>query len=75
MRGVEVIWSSAEAAKIEDLFMRATGSRCPCEGGRRCPILGDPEPSHAEKALPLVECRCAHDRVTMDIGTLGNRGG
>jgi hypothetical protein len=41
MYGCELLFTKAEAAEVQAQVRKAVGGPCPCDEGRKCPLLPD----------------------------------
>ena len=37
--GTEIVWDAEMAQQMREMLEKARGGPCPCESGKRCPIL------------------------------------
>jgi len=56
--GCELLFTVETAAKVREDITRATGKPCPCEVGRRCPLLPD-------DLTPLLQVRVSTPRQSL----------
>lgn len=42
MYGCEILFNAAEAEEVKATVRAAMGGTCPCDVGRKCPLLPDP---------------------------------
>lgn len=52
MLGCEIVWSSEESSRAQELIERATGKACPCKRGLTCPLLGWLLEERVQEAVP-----------------------